>query len=378
MLTGLRSRIDRWVVLDVVVALVALATELPSYGDHGPMVVVGELAVAAAIAGRRVFPFPAALGFGVALTVQAIVDVDPPEDQLTLIAMVALAYTFGTLSSWRRSLAGLLLVVGGGCLHEVWSGDDYGFVVGITLVGWVPGVAVRYRMREISRLRDQADALQREQALREEAAVAAERNRLAQELHDVVSHSVSAMVVQAAAAEQVLNRDPMAATKALHRVQQTGRDAIAELHRLLGLLRPDEGTSPLAPAPDLAAVAALVDQARSGGQDVRLDLADDLPSLPTALQLSAYRVVQESLTNAGRYAPRALVHVRVGLHEDALEVEVIDTGGGPAVPSGGGRGLRGLSERAGVFGGTVEAGPYGEGFAVRARLPVPAAVGGPP
>jgi len=361
----------RWVLVDVLVAVVALATELPAYAWQGPWVVTGEVVLAAVIATRRLMPFVAATVYGLAFTAQALVTVDSPEDQLCLIGAVALSYTFGTLRGWSRSVAGLVLVVAGGCAHEIWAGSDYTFVLGLAVVGWLPGVVVRSRAAEVARLQGEAQALLREQGLREEAAAAAERNRLARELHDAVSHSVSAMVVQAAAAEQVLPRDPAAAVEALRRVQQTGRDSIAELHRLLGVLQPAGTGTPTAAAPGLATIAELVADARTAGQDVRLEMPTRPPELPVALQLSAYRIVQESLTNARKYAPGSPVWVRVELQGTQLEVEVVDVGGGPAGASGGGRGLRGLQERAAVFGGTVDAGRRDDGFAVSAHLPVP-------
>jgi signal transduction histidine kinase len=186
----------------------------------------------------------------------------------------------------------------------------------------------------------------------------------------VVSHGVSAMVIQAAAAEQVLGQDPQEARRALGRVQQTGRDAIAELHRLLGVLRPDEEQTALAPAPGVYAIAGLVEESRAAGHDVRLEVIGETNELPTALQLSAYRIVQESLTNARKYAPESPVWVRLDAGAGGLEIDVVDSGGGHAPSSGGGRGLRGLQERAAAFGGTVEAGSSGTGFAVRARLPL--------
>jgi signal transduction histidine kinase len=366
-LAGLLSR--PWVV-DTVVAVVALATELPGYWSAGWVVTVGELVVAAAIALRRLAPFAAAGAFGLAFTAQSMAAADPPSDQLALIAVVTLCYTFGSVFGWSRSVAGLLLVFAGGAAHELWNSHDYAFVAGVTLVGWIPGIAVRFRQREVVTLRAQAAVLVREQALGEQAAVVAERNRLARELHDVLSHSVSAMVIQAAAAEQVLPVDPEAARAALVRVQSTGHEAIAELHRLLGVLRMDDEPAARAPVPDLDAVVALVEHAQAAGQRVRLELTGQRPLLPDTLELSAYRIVQESLTNAQRYAPGAPVHVRIVCGPDQLEVEVRDEGGAaPQPPLGGGRGLLGLRERAALFGGTLSAGPDGNGFVVRARLP---------
>jgi signal transduction histidine kinase len=219
-------------------------------------------------------------------------------------------------------------------------------------------------------------------------AVEQERARIASELHDVVTHNVSVMIVQAGAARQVLAETPGQARAALLAVESSGRAAMTELRHLLGLLSPspaaydaDEGQD-LRPQPGLAQLQPLVDRVAAAGLPVELEVGDIPAELPPGLDLAAFRVVQEGLTNVLRHAGKPRTSIRVGCRDGSLVVEVADAGrpvpaAGPA-PSGGGRGLLGLRERAVLYGGQLDAGPVpGGGWLVRARLPVDPAVSGP-
>ena len=204
-------------------------------------------------------------------------------------------------------------------------------------------------------------------------AAADERARVARELHDVVAHGVSLMVVHAEAADALLDTDPVAARASLHRVSETGRASVAELRRLLDLLRATDTTDgqPTAPAPGLEQVEQLVDHARSCGLEVDVSRQGPLAELAPGLQLTCYRVVQEALTNVIKHADARHVDVRIRCSTRGLEITVQDDGRGPAAVGGPGHGLAGMAERAAVYDGTVEAGsgPDG-GFRVVARLPV--------
>ncbi len=212
-------------------------------------------------------------------------------------------------------------------------------------------------------------------------AVERERSRIAQELHDVVTHNVSVMVVQAGAARMVMREAPERAQEALLAVESGGRAAMTELRHAMGLLtmngdaaRPPEDLD-LAPKPGLDQVPALAERVRATGVDVELTETGTPAELPAGIDLAAYRVVQESLTNALKHAAGAAVRISVEHGPGALLVEVTDTGGGaaPAARTGGGHGLIGLRERAAVYGGTLEAGPRpGGGYRVRARFPLEA------
>jgi signal transduction histidine kinase len=201
-----------------------------------------------------------------------------------------------------------------------------------------------------------------------EAAVAAERDRIARELHDVVSHAVTVMVVQAGAAEQLLAPGE-AAREHVHAVRSTGKEALAELRRQLGLLRAWDPAS-ASPLPGLADVPALVARA---GAELTLEPGDPA-ALSPGLGLTVYRVVQEGLTNARRHAPAATVRVRLTRRPDDLRILVEDDGPGASVAEGSGSGLRGMRERVGMYGGRLDVGPRedGRGWRVDASLPLPA------
>lgn len=220
------------------------------------------------------------------------------------------------------------------------------------------------------------EARSREEAIRAEVAIAEavvqERTRIARELHDIVAHAVSVMVVQAGAAEQVVDDDPARVRRSLRAIRTTGADALGEMRRLVGMLR-EEGEVPLlAPQPGLSGLQALVDEARTTGLPIRLTVTGDDRDLPAGVDLAAYRIVQESLTNARRHAGGATdVGVAVRIGPDQLEIEVSDDGTAQPRTSGSRHGLVGMRERVALYDGTLETGPLpGRGFRVRAVLPL--------
>ncbi len=210
-------------------------------------------------------------------------------------------------------------------------------------------------------------------------AVEQERARIAAELHDVVSHNVSVMVVQAGAARKVLDKSPDLAREALLAVEDSGRAAMAELRHVMGLLTMTSqggdpaGTADLAPQPGLEQIPALVERIRNGGVRVDLAIEGDVIPLPSGPDLAAYRVVQEGLTNAVKHAVGALIRVTLDYTPQRLKVDVVDTGGTPssAAATGNGRGLAGLRQRLAVYGGTLSAGPrLTGGYMVSAVIPL--------
>ncbi|HEY7178711.1 MAG TPA: histidine kinase [Gaiella sp.] len=244
--------------------------------------------------------------------------------------------------------------------------SDIPFVTVVVCTPWFVGYAMRGKLRRSDELERRAERLEHERA----TAVADERARIARELHDVIAHSVSVMVVQAGAAEEVLKRSPEAALEPLRAVQETGRQALVEMSRLVGLLRETGQEIGLTPQPRLDELEELVASVEHAGLPVSLSLEGDRRRLPLGIELTAYRVVQEALTNALKHAGEASAEVRVRYEPDALLLEVLDDGPG-ANGYGGGHGLAGMRERVGVFGGEVTAGPRASGgFAVRVRLPV--------
>jgi signal transduction histidine kinase len=199
-----------------------------------------------------------------------------------------------------------------------------------------------------------------------------ERRRIARELHDVIAHNVSVMLVQAAAAQRALKRDPQAAVALLDVVQDAGREAVDEMQVLLGVLREEDDGASLAPRPGLPRLAELVAQVRDAGLDVTLRVEGEERSLPAPVDMSAYRIVQEALTNALKHAGPARAEVLVRYGERAIELEVLDDGAGGGGP-GGGHGLIGIRERVLLYGGEFEAGARVDGgFRVHALLPAEA------
>jgi signal transduction histidine kinase len=218
--------------------------------------------------------------------------------------------------------------------------------------------------------RDQALRLaERERQVAAREAVVEERARIARELHDVVAHHVSTMVLQAGAERRAV--DSTETREVLEGIEQVGRSALREMRRMVEMLRQD-GPDELAPQPRLGEVSLLIEQLRSAGMDVAMTVEGEPRGLPEGIELSAYRIVQEALTNALKYAGGAGTQVRIGYGAEALELEIVDAGGAHQAPDvGSGHGLVGMRERVAMYGGTFEAGRIrGGGFGVRVLLPV--------
>lgn len=240
----------------------------------------------------------------------------------------------------------------------------------IVTAAFALGFAAQEREKYVSSLVARAEQAERMAEREVELAARDERSRIAREMHDVVAHGLSVIVVQADGARYAAAKDPAVAVGTLETISATGREALTEMRRLLGLLR--DGDTGVAPQPGLADVRHLVDEARAAGTRVEASLPEPVPDVPDGVGLAAYRIVQESLTNVRKHAgPDAQVSVRVRVGRE-VEVEVRDDGRGAAALSDGrGLGLAGMRERAAVHGGSLEAGPVtGGGFAVSARLPL--------
>lgn len=307
---------------------------------------------------------------------------DYAETASSLASIIAM-YSVAAWEERRRAriAAGLTFVALAGVLT---AGMLSGYVEQLTLgvfvgnfiifgTAFVVGENVRNRRERLAELEERAIAAE---AAREEdarRAVAAERVRIARELHDVVAHSVSVMVVQAGAARRVLDRDRDAAVESLTAIEQTGRQSLSEMRRLLGVLRREDDVSfGRSPQPSVAAVDALVASTRDAGLDVDLVVEGEPRPLPPGVDLSAYRIVQEALTNALRHAGPASARVVVRYDDDELHLEVCDDGRGVVSTDGdGGHGLVGMRERVTLYGGELSTGNRpGGGFVVRARLPL--------
>jgi signal transduction histidine kinase len=237
---------------------------------------------------------------------------------------------------------------------------------------WLLGDRLGARRAYLRELEERALRLQQERQENERRAAAAEQARIGRELHDIIMHNVSVMTVQAAAAGDVFETQPNRAREALDSIESTGREALTELRRLLGTVRPDDGASTFDPQPRLARLDALLEQVRGTGLGVELTVEGEPRHLPAGVDLSAYRIVQEALTNTLKHAQASHVSVLVRYGTGAVELDVVDDGAGPATAGGErGYGIVGMRERAALFGGKLEAGPVpGGGFSVRAQIPL--------
>ena len=238
---------------------------------------------------------------------------------------------------------------------------------------WLAGRAIRHRRLSERQLERRAVVAEREREERARKAVAEERARIARELHDVVAHAISVIVLQARGGRRALE-DPDEARDAFDAIEATGAQALGEMRRLLGLLRREDEELSLAPQPGLASLDALAAQVTEAGLPVEVTIEGEACELPPGIDLSAFRIVQEALTNALKHAGPATAHVIVRFGEDDLELEIVDTGPGEGAGDGGGHGLVGMRERASLYGGDVSAGRRtGGGFGVRVRLPLASA-----
>jgi signal transduction histidine kinase len=244
-------------------------------------------------------------------------------------------------------------------------------------IAWVIGDNIRTRRAYLAELEARATRLEREREEKAEREVIEERTRIARELHDVIAHNVSVMVVQASAGEELFDADPERARESLSSVAATGRAALTELRRLLGVIRVEESDRPAAsytPQPGMEYLDELVRQVRETGLAVGLSVLGEPRELPEGVGLCAYRIVQEALTNTLRHAKASEAHVSVRYAPDALELQVLDDGRGAPATNGGpgtGHGLIGMRERVALFGGELSARSRpDQGYEVRARIPL--------
>jgi signal transduction histidine kinase len=280
--------------------------------------------------------------------------------ELALRGGVLIAGSFVVLVlDWQDASAGVLALLANTALFAI--------------LPLAVGRALRNRWLLAGQLRERTEQLRRERDERARRAAGDERTRIARELHDVVAHSVSVMVIQAQGAQRVASVDAGAAREALEAIEGSGRNALHEMRAMIGVMRgPD--ADPDEAAPGLAALPALVERARTAGLEVELVLAPDVPALPLELDLIAFRIVQEALTNAIKHAGRARATVTIGCHSGTLAIDITDDGGGAgpgAAPdrTGGGHGLVGMRERLALYGGELTAGPRPEGgFRVSATV----------
>ena len=411
-------------VLATVLAFGGLAT---AFGLHRYIMVPVTLALTAPVVFRRTHPvgaFAAVIAVG-ALQVAFLLRPAPPD-----LAIVVMLYTVAAYTDRRVSVTGLAICLLGSAAevaelhpHLVRSSLPNWMLMGSILfagpclIAWVLGDSMRYRRAYYANLEGRAARLERDRDAQAKIAATAERARIARELHDVVAHNVSVMVVQADGAAYALRTDPGRAREALAAISATGRQALTEMRVLLGVLRKNDeadlavtaavagpagaaglasaagpsgaagagrplsdqaaktSTADLAPMPGIGQLDELLEQARAAGLPVTCTVEGEPRPLPDGTALAAYRIIQESLTNSRKHAgPWARANVLLRYAPDAVEVLVTDNGlGGAAASDGAGHGLTGMRERAALYGGSVQAGPRPTGgFQVTALLPTAA------
>jgi signal transduction histidine kinase len=307
------------------------------------------------------------------ITLQYLVTWHPQQNLAFVVVLFAASYSLGAHTTLRRAGAGLVISAimifsSEGVLLAV-SRYQGGVSLGLSFIPllafWLAGVVVRARRQSVA-LAGRNEELQREA----EQAAAAERARIARELHDIVAHHLSVVVLQAAGARA----SGKPAEAALEKIEHSGRQALTETRRLLGVLRDTgEEESGLGPQPGIGELDALAGTVRASGVPVSLVISGDHAATPEAVDVSVYRIVQEALTNVLKHAGQASAEVRIGCTDQAVTIEITDNGrSGPGARApAGGHGLVGMRERTAIFGGELHAGPLpGGGFAVRARLPL--------
>ena len=366
------------VVVAALLGAVGTAARTDSSMPTGP----AAWAEAAAIAGvvlvlllRRRYPFGAPAVVWLASTALSFVDGELITSQgVVYIAGLAAALLLGKLRNDVQSRIGLVIVVGGAAIIVSNDpGDDAGSLASTTAmfaISWLVGYALRERTERTEAAEQRAALAERDREMTARVAVAEERARIARELHDVVAHAVSMMVLQVGAVRHRMAPDREQDRETLRNAEEAGRNALAEMRRLLGAMRNDEQPE-LLRTPGLEHLETLFDDVRGAGLDVRLHVHGDRVQLPPGLDLSAYRIVQEALTNTLKHARAGQAVVQVTYGGDDVEIVVSDDGRGPSSGDGQGHGLVGISERVRLYGGDMSAGASASGgFVLRARLPV--------
>jgi signal transduction histidine kinase len=338
---------------------------------------------ASLVAGRRRWPLVAFAGtLALALVVIAVASPSGAISLPVVIVVFTLAQEQGRRRAWLLALlAGLALALARGFLqYRGWSDARTALEPALALAALFLGWTVSSRRAHVAEI--EARAAQVERTHEEEARrqVDAERLRIARELHDVLAHSIATINIQAGVAAHVLSEHPEHAAEALRTIKSTSKQALRELRGILGVLREADEAQPREPAPGLSQLDRLIDATSQAGVPTRFEVSGDRRALPATVDLAAYRIVQESLTNVLRHAGPANASVAIAYVGDEMTVSVDDDGRGPAGGSPGadgdrqrahGHGILGMRERAHALGGELEAGPRNDGgFRVRARLPV--------
>jgi signal transduction histidine kinase len=341
------------------------------FAGHRPVGLIVGLVFTASVAVRRRWPL---VPMAFAVFVIEFANLAGPnamgDTAALLFALVITIYSVGAYARGRALWIGVALIVAAIPLAAIEPGQStsassIGFFVMFLGGPLVAGRVIRLRRERETELETEGDE-------RARAAVTEERTRIARELHDVIAHAVSVVVLQARGARKQVTPEQTEVREALDTIERSASEALTEMRRLLNLLREQDEEPALAPQPSLSRVDALAQGARAAGLAVELKVDGSLDRLPAGIDVSAYRIVQEALTNALKHAGPAHATVHITRGERQLSIEVSDDGRGQASAEAGGHGLVGMRERVAVYGGRIEAGPrpQGHGFALRVELPL--------
>ena len=368
-------RLPRWAADGLLALALAIPTSSAAFADPGnglrepaalvlPLLALSVLPLAA----RRYFPITVfATTLGAALALELLEGTFQAQGSIVALYTVA-AHSGRRAATW--AVAATVVAIG----VMVLNGPRWEVIAGVALLAvyaaaWALGDNMRTRRAYLQGLEEKADRLERERIANVRRATAEEQARIARELHDVIAHSVSVMVVQAAAAGDIFDTNPARAREALASIESTGRTALAELRRLLGTMR--NGDASYAPQPGLSGLDDLADHVRAAGIEVDVRVEGASAPLAAGVDLAAYRIVQEALTNTLKHAAATRATVTVRHLVSRIELEVVDDGVAATRGDGTGHGIIGMRERASLYGGEIRAEPLATGgFGVFATLPV--------
>ena len=372
--------VDLLIVVGAMQAAVSTAAryDLPdASGGRLGFEAVAVAVVVLVLLGRRRWPFGAPAAMWILSAAVSFYDGELiPSQPAVYLAGMGASLMLGNLRSEQLARAGLAVVVASAAtlVYNIPDHDagDFVFIPLIFSVVWLVGYALRERAERTEAAEERALRAERDREAAARLAVAEERTRIARELHDVVAHAMSVMVLQVGAVRHKLPDASAEQRDALRNVEQTGRTALAEMRRLLDAMRYDGDELELAPHPGLGQLGRLVEDVRASGLDVTLWIGGEPFDLPASLDLSAYRILQEGLTNVLKHAHASRAEVEVHYRPDEVRVEVRDDGrGAPRIADGLGHGLVGVAERVKLFGGEMTTGATSSGgFVLSARIPV--------
>ncbi len=362
--------------VDGAIALVLTVMAQVQAGSGTPLVDrLLLLVITATVTFRRRYPVASTVAVAVAAAAMALTSQQPSVFG-EYLAIMLMAYTVAERTRLTVAILAGVLLAGGIVAHDLAAPDldSVGSIGGdlvTPVLAWGVGRIVHFQNRRTDRAERSVETMERDRDELARLAVQQERRQIARELHDVVAHSVSVVVIQAQGAQRILGGTRPDVGRSLRDIESAGRTALTEMRRLVGLLREEDDAAIDEPQPSLAEVPVLMDRVRSAGLAVTLTDNGGPTELGAGAQLSAYRVIQEALTNALKYARDAAVAVQIDRRPDAVDVLITDDGGASESDLQGGRGLLGMRERVSVFGGTLDAGPQPHGgFRVHASLPI--------